>query len=665
MTADSLPTTATLEKEKPPDRLVVCVSSHPMSEHLIRTGAKLAENLHAEWFAIYVETPDRLRFSASHSDRLSVNLQLAENLGARVQSVPGHNVPEAVIQFVKQQGINKIVIGRPNRPRWQDILNGSIVDEIIRKSGAAEVYVINYESGPVKRGIQQTLHLHSSWIRYIQAAIMVGGVTLLGFPIHYLINSTNLAMIYLLVVVAAALFLGRGPSIFTSLLSAVAFDFFFTDPRLSFTIADTQYLLTLIGLLGVSLVISNLAGTVRDQVEASQQREAQTAALYALGRELNISPDLSSVIQTISRHVGQSLSRDVNILIPGGNGLTQAISSPGLDLDAEDYRIALWAFQNSKSAGRGTDLFPNAKARYEPLISSQGVAGVLVVFPASPTQYLSPAQGDLLETYCNLAGLAIERAHLAEQANQAKLLSATEKLQTALLNSISHDLRTPLATITGTFSSLYETESGDENGLVEMDHETKLELIETGWEEAERMNRLVGNLLDMTRLEGGALHPSIVEGDIEEVIGAALARLRNRLNNHPVRTSIPSQHALVPLDPVLVEQVLVNLLDNSIKYSPSGGEIQINVNYSETELEVAVLDRGQEIPKEGLNRVFDRFYRIHRSESVSGTGLGLSICKGIIEAHKGQIWAENREGGGTKMTFTIPKENTNSGKNIS
>ncbi len=179
------------------------------------------------------------------------------------------------------------------------------------------------------------------------------------------------------------------------------------------------------------------------------------------------------------------------------------------------------------------------------------------------------------------------------------------------------------------------------------------------------MNRLVGNLLDMTRLEGGALHPSIVDGDIEEVIGAALARLRNRLNNHPVRTTLPSQHALIPLDPVLIEQVLVNLLDNSIKYSPAGREIQINVNYSEAELEVTVLDRGQGIPKEDLHRIFDRFYRIHRAESVSGTGLGLSICKGIIEAHKGQIWAENREGGGTKMTFTLPKETINGGKIVS
>ncbi|MBE0695774.1 MAG: DUF4118 domain-containing protein, partial [Anaerolineaceae bacterium] len=289
------------------ERLAVCVSSHPLSERLVRTGANLANGLNADWFVIYVETPDRLRFSASHAERLTRVLRLGEDLGARVQSISGHTVPEAIIRFTQQNAINKIIIGRPLRPRWQEMLNGSIVEEVIRHSGKTDVYVISDESGPVEKGLPQSWRPHGPWVRYLQGALLAGLVTLIGIPIHYLINPTNLAMIYLLAVVATALFLGRGPSMLASLLSAVAFDFFFTDPRLSFTIADTEYLLTFFGMLGVSLVISNLAGIVRDQVEASQQRESQTAALYALGRELTVSSDLPSVIETIVRHIGQVL----------------------------------------------------------------------------------------------------------------------------------------------------------------------------------------------------------------------------------------------------------------------------------------------------------------------------------------------------------------------
>jgi two-component system, OmpR family, sensor histidine kinase KdpD len=638
------------------ERLAVCVSSHPLSERLVRTGATLANRLGADWFVIYVETPDRLRFSASHSERLARVLRLAEDLGARVQSVSGYTVPKAIIQFAEQNRVNKIIIGRPLRPRWLEMLNGSIVEEVIRHSGNADVYVISDESGPVEKGLPQSWRPHGPWVRYLQGALLAGLVTLIGIPVHYLINPTNLAMIYLLVVVAAAFFLGRGPSLLTSLISAIAFDFFFTDPRLSFTIADSEYLLTFFGLLGVSLVISNLAGIVRDQVESSQQREAQTAALYALGRELTISLDLSDVIETVVRHVGQVLGRDVAVLLPGEGGLSPARIEPNIQWSPEELAIARWAFRNAQPAGRGTKISPEAAARYEPLVTSQGVAGVLAVRPATPGQYLSPAQRQMLEAYSSLAGLAIERARLAEQASQAQISSATEKLQTALLSSISHDLRTPLASITGAFSSLYEAEMDNGTGPVIMDHETRLELIETGWEEAERMNRLVGNLLDMTRLEGGALRLSIIDSDIEEVIGAALARMRSRINDHPLQTHIPRRHPMTPMDPVLIEQVLVNLVDNAVKYSPPAAEIRIQVEVCDKELEVAVMDRGRGIPAEDLQRIFDRFYRIHHAESVSGSGLGLSICRGIIEAHNGRIWAENRQGDGTAVFFTLPME---------
>jgi two-component system, OmpR family, sensor histidine kinase KdpD len=644
------------------ERLAVCVSSHPLSERLVRTGASLASSLKAEWFVVYVETPDRLRFSPTHTERLMQTLRLAEKLGAKVQSISGESVPEAVTHFAAQNGISKIIIGRPRRPRWLEILNGSIVDEIIRRSGKVDVYIISDESGPVEKGLPQSWRPHGPYRRYMYGALLAVLVTLFCFPIHFFIDPTNLAMIYLLVVVASALLLGRGPSLLTSILSALAFDYFFTDPRLSFTINDTQYLLTFIALLGVSLVVSNLAGKVRDQVESSQQRESQTAALYELGRELTVSQDLPAVLDTIVSHIGLALAREVVIFLPEQKHIQVSASSHGYQWDPSEIETASWVFQNSLPAGRGTDIFPDSRTHYQPLITSQGPVGVLGVHPQLPGRYLTHQQRQLLEAYSSLAALAIERARLAEQASRAQVLSATEKLQTALLNSISHDLRTPLASITGAFSSLYEAEKGadersdDHTNRLVMSQETKIELIETGWEEAERMNRLVGNLLDMTRLEAGALRITITEGDIEEVIGSALARMRSRLFDHTVHVNIHPEHLLVRMDPMLIEQVLVNLLDNAVKYSNPGTEIEILADLEGDHLAVKVMDCGRGIPEEDLRKIFDRFYRIQRSDNIGGTGLGLSICKGIVEAHNGQIWAENRPCGGVSVVFTLPKE---------
>ena len=281
--------------------------------------------------------------------------------------------------------------------------------------------------------------------------------------------------------------------------------------------------------------------------------------------------------------------------------------------------------------------------------------GVLGFRPNTPNGYLSPDQRQFLDAYASLAALAIERAYLAEQANRAQLISATEKLQSALLNSISHDLRTPLATITGVFSSLHEAERSDHKQVL-LSRADRLELVETGWEEARRLNRLVGNLLEMTRLESGALKVRCQMGDVQDVIGSTLQRLGDRLNNNPILTGVPENLPSVSADFVLIELVLINLLDNAIKYSPSGSSIEIEARPLANEVEISVSDHGIGIPGEDLTRVFDKFFRVQRQDNTGGTGLGLSICKGIVEAHGGHIQAENRPGGGTTIRFTLPIE---------
>jgi len=393
------------------------------------------------------------------------------------------------------------------------------------------------------------------------------------------------------------------------------------------------------------MAISHLSGLVRSQVETAQNREARTATLYALSRELTTSSSLSAVMQTVLHHLAETFGGQALILLPGPNGLeTRAASSP-LRLSPAQKEAADSIFHSGQPAAPGSSL------RWQPLQTANGLVGVLGVQPGAQPGF-SLEQRQLLEAYSSLAALAIERALLAEQASRSNLLQEAEKLQSALLNSISHDLRTPLATVTSALSSLHEAEAEDSG--VEMDRETRIELITTAWEEAERLNRLVGNLLDMTRLEAGAIHLNLEEGDLEDLIGVALTRLRKRLADYAICTAIPTARRMIPMDAGLIEQVLVNLLDNAAKYSPPGSQIDVGFRQAPGVTEVWVADRGRGIPPDQLEHIFEKFFRVQRPDGISGTGLGLSICKGIVEAHGGQIAAANRPGGGTVIQFRLP-----------
>jgi two-component system sensor histidine kinase KdpD len=316
-----------------------------------------------------------------------------------------------------------------------------------------------------------------------------------------------------------------------------------------------------------------------------------------------------------------------------------------------ELAVATWTFEHGQLAGRGTDTLPDASMHYQPLKTTRGVIGVLGVKPTSPNSYMSPDQRRILDAFVNQVALAIEGARLAEQARQTELLEATEKLQTALLNSISHDLRTPLVSITGALSSL-------EEGSPALDEEDRRSLIETAREEAERLNRLVGNLLDITRLETGGMHLHREACDIQELIGSSLEQVGSPLKHRQVEVDIPAKLPLISVDFVLFSRVLVNVIDNALKYSPPDKPIEIKTRTSNQSLEISIADRGEGIPAEDLERIFDKFYRVQRPDNVSGTGLGLSICKGIVEAHGGSIRAENRRGGGAIFTVQMPLEGT-------
>lgn len=632
------------------ERLLVCISASPLSERLVRSARRLADELNAEWFALYVETAAHTRLTPAEHDRIARALTLAEELGAKAVTLPGRAVAPAIIEYARAHNVTKLLAAKPLRSRWHELVHGAVVDQLIRISGAIDVLVVSGEPAAEPARVERAWRPHRPWRRYVQSGLLVALVTVIGQPLRLWLAPTNVVMLYLAAVVYAAVAWGRGPSILTSVLGVLAFDFFFVPPHLTFVVADTEYLLTFVALFVVGLVVSTLAAQAREQAEAARSRALQTGELYDLSRDLAAAAELDDLLGMLRRHVEQTFKRQAVILLPHGDRLLSHSASAGLALDDNELAVADWAWRHELPAGRGTSTLPAATLRYLPLKTVRGTVGVLgVQGPAPSERNLPPEQVRLLEAFASQGALAIERAQLAQQAQHAEVLQAAEKLQTALLNSISHDLRTPLVSITGALSSLQEDGA-------RLDSAARWALVDNAREEAERLNRLVGNLLDMTRLEGGAMQVKREPVDLADLVGAALQQVAARLGDRPVSVSVPADLPPVPADFMLIFQVLVNLLDNALKYSPPGSPLEVAARPDGAIVELEVSDRGVGIPPHDLTHIFDKFYRVQQPGNVSGTGLGLAIGKGIVEAHGGAMRAENRSGGGTTIRLRLPLE---------
>jgi two-component system sensor histidine kinase KdpD len=634
------------------ERLLVCISANTLGERLVRSTRRLADELNAEWFAVYVETSEHERLSQAGRDQLARTLRLAEELGARSKILPlsqtAPGVAGTLLQYAHKHNVTKIIAGKPLRPVWQEWLRGSVVERLIRHSGNIDIYVISSSDSGKLPAEEELWQPHRPYQRYLWSILLVAAATILGALLGRDLSPTNLVMVYLLVVVISAVYLGRGPAILASVLGVLAFDFFFVHPFFTLTVSDTEYLLTFAGLLIVGWVISYLTARAREQSDAARHREADTAALYALSRDLAAADGMEAVLKTIQAHIEQAFGREVVVYLADGGHLQPNALAADVQPGETEIAVAQWAFKNGESAGRGTNTLPGAQFRFMPLKTALRTVGVLGVKPKESESTLSPDQRRLLEAFTSQSAQAIERVQLAEEARQIKLLQAAEKLQNALLNSISHDLRTPLVSITGALSALESDPT--------LDSSARQSLVVTAREEADRLNRLVGNLLDMTRLESGALQVKREPCDVQDLIGAALGQMEDRLLERQIRVDVSPDIPLVGSDFVLIVHVLINLLDNALKYSPDNSPIDIHAGLHYGEIQVAVMDRGVGIPPEDLSRVFDKFFRVQRPGQVTGTGLGLAISKGIIEAHGGRIWASEREGGGTVITFALPLE---------
>lgn len=628
------------------ERLLVCVSGSPYSEKLIRATCRLAEELKAQWFTVYIETPGSGRHVRENRERIWHNLRLAEGLGAQIATVTATDITDAVLEYSARHNITKIVMGKPNKPRWREIISPPVVDRLIRRSGAIDVVIVSFEqerpdTTAAKRG--QPVELRG----YIASLTLVAAATVICEVLRPFLAPTNMVMFYLLAVVVASVRLGQKPAMATALLGVLAFDFFFVPPRLTFVVADTQYLMTFLGLFVVGIVISTLVARSRERAEVMRAREVQTASLYYLSRDLAASVDTEAVLKAVIRNVEEALTAHVAIFLPEGERLDLVASSEEMSLDIKELAVADWAFRNSHPAGRATDTLVSADLIYLPLQTPASVLGVMGVRLENEQAYHSQDNRRLLDAFATQAAMAMERIRFSRQAEQAQILQARENLERALLNSISHDLRTPLVSVTGVLSSLRE--EGDH-----LSDRARRELLDSACSEAERLNRFVGNLLDMTRIESGAIQLNRELCDVQDLVGCAMAAVEQRIGSHPVTINLTGDLPLVSMDLVLMTQVLVNLLDNAHKYSVPESVIEISAGTEDGWLDLEVADRGPGVPEHDLKRVFDKFYRIPIPEGAGGTGLGLSICKGIVEAHGGRIHAENRSNGGLRIVIRLP-----------
>lgn len=670
------------------ERLLVCVGPGPEAPTLVRAAARLAASLKADWIAVYVETPRLQRLPDARRQRTLDALKLAAELGAETATLAGDDAVAALIGYAKVRNVSKLVAGgspkvglarRFARPFGEKLAEraGNVDLMLIRASASDEVRAApldararDWRDAFAQFGMRRSPPRH-----YLYAAAICAAITGVASVVSGRLDLTNLVMLYLLGVVFSAVRLGRGPGVLQSFLSVAAFDFFFVPPRMSFSVSDTQYLLTFFGMLLTSLVISHLTSTLTRQASIAQRRERRTGAIYAMARELGAALTTEQIVEIGSRHVGEVFRARVAFLLPdSADQVRQKIEEPdaavtltGADLDSD---VGQWVYDQQKPAGRGTDTLPATAALYLPLKAPMRTRGVLAVASREPRELEVPEQQRMLDAFAAQIALALERVHYVEIARDALVNMESERLRNSLLSAISHDLRTPLTTIVGFSSMLANGRAAAQDGdaaAAERCAQREGELVDAIHDEALRMTGIVTNLLDMARLQAGSLQLKRQWSLLEETVGAALAACKRVLARHPARVSLPADLPLLQMDAVLMERLFTNLFENAAKYTPADAPIDIGAErvtddgqpYGNPFVRVHVDDHGPGLPAGMETRIFDKFTRGEKESATPGIGLGLAICRAIVEAHGGRIGALNRTAPdgrvtGARFWFTLP-----------
>jgi two-component system sensor histidine kinase KdpD len=639
------------------ERILVCISEDPRCASLVRYSKRLADRLHGPWVALYVEGRRSLQLSEEERDRIADTLRLAEALGGEAITLPGsdHRIAEDIIGYSQANNVTQIVIGKSGRSRWFEIIHGSVVHDLVRRSGNISVHVIAGDAiggEPIpKKSVRAAERVEIFDLRPYVAALVAVAVALgFGELIKEWVGVSNEDLVFLTAVVAVAVRYGLRPSLFASLASALAYNFFYLPPIYTFTIADPNNAVAFGFFTLVAVIVSNVAARSRTEVMAALERARNTESLYAFSRKLAGTATLDDVLWATAYQTALMLKVRVVLLLPENGTIVVKAGYPPEDiLDEADIAAAKWAWENDRAAGRGSDTLPGAKRLFLPMHTGRGAVGVMGIDSDKPGPLLTPDQRRLLDALRDQGALAIERVRLVEEMDRVERVAETERLRSALLTSISHDLKTPLAAVLGAASALRDLSDKLSTG-------EKADLLTTVIDESERLNRFIANLLDMTKLESGAVTPNVGLHDVGEIIGSALRRASRILARHNVELELAPDMPMLELDAVLFEQVLFNLLDNAAKYAPPETTIRIQSWRSGQSVCLRVLDEGSGIPVGDLEHIFDKFYRAQKADQVrAGTGLGLAISRGFIEAMHGTIVAANRpDRSGAMFTISLP-----------
>jgi two-component system sensor histidine kinase KdpD len=636
------------------ERILVLVAGDSMSDHLVRSGRRLAEMMNAPWTVAHVERPSRGPPSAAALARVNEAMKLAEQLGGATVSLTADDIVAAITDYCGANNVTQLVIGKSRDSRWREILGRSLAGAMMRKARGVALHVVTEQAtAPARPSLREVMAREpGAWRSYLPGVGYIAAATLVAWWLDRTFRSSDLGMIFLGAVLAVAVRQGLRPALLAAGLAFLVYNYLFLEPRYSFVIGSPTDLLTLFVFLAVALVAGFLAGRVRDQQRATARRAAAITSLLAASRRLSASAQKQEAAVALAEQLSAATGGKAIILLPTHSEIVPVAGSPALEpLATQDMAAARWAWQNGEAAGAGTGTLPNAAWTFRPLQGIGARAGVA----ATESQGASDSEADrFVLALLDQGAIALERAELAAEASEADALRRSERLRAALLNSISHDLRTPLAAVLGSVTTLIDYRKSLEEAV-------QADLLESIRDEAERLNRYVGDLLDMTRLEGGGVAPRTESTDVRDVVSAAAERVGRRLGERKLVRDYPTTLSTVPADPALLEQALVNILENAIAYSPDGSRIEAAVYEDQRNVVVSIEDEGRGIPTTQLQQVFEKFQRLDEaSDRGKGVGLGLAISKGFIEAMGGRIAAASpiHDGRGTRVLISLPKEKT-------
>jgi two-component system sensor histidine kinase KdpD len=632
------------------EALLACISATDGTEKVVRACARLAAQLDVSWHAVHVETPAVHRLPAAQREQALRVLKLAQELGATVATPAAPEAAPALVRYAHEHNLSRLVVGRSRR-RWP--WQASSADRIAELADDLDVVQValplvarGKSSGEARADTTPVMAAELPWRGYAAAVVACVGVALAATPLLGLLELTNIVMIFLLAVVGVGWFYGRGPAVVAAFLGVALFDFFFVPPRFSFAVSDVQYLVTFAVMLVVALAIGQLTAGLKVQAEAASQREHRMRGLYEMSRDLSAALMPEQVAEVGARFLAAEFSAKSTVLAADEHDRLAAL--PGGTAKVDDA-VAQWAFDKGEAAGFGTDTLAASACLVLPLKAPMRLRGVLAVEPVD-RRTLGPDQRRLLETCASLLAISLERIHYIDVAQKSTVQIESERLRNSLLSAISHDLRTPLAALVGLADTLVMTPplSAVQRGLTGSIRESAL-----------RMNAMVSNLLDMARLEAGAVPMRCEWQPLEEVLGSALAACAPALQGRPVRVKLAEDLPLLHLDAVLFERVLANLLENAAKYTPAGSAIEIAAEASSSNVTIHIDDFGPGLPAGREQVLFDKFERGDKESATSGVGLGLAIARAVVLAHHGSISAKTRWSpagvAGARFTIELPR----------